>query len=244
MFWIILLGLVGTVAKAVGFGLSCRLPFRKWLSVKCWLLLALLEDFALYLVLALGFDPKTSILYAQVYYWSDLIVVFAGLLVLLRVAEVAFKNTRVDLPLLRMIAIGIIAGIGVVSFVTVFSKLGPAALSFRHLIAFASEAEQNLATAGMLGSFVLWGAIGMLRVPGVRVRRITAGYGIFYSASACAWSLVALFGNTLSLAVPLLSLASIVLLAYAMAERDDGKPAQPRRGPADVPMALPERGAA
>ncbi|MGH9542526.1 MAG: hypothetical protein ACRD2H_11665 [Terriglobales bacterium] len=231
-------------AKAAGLGLSLRLPFRKWLAVKAWLLLMLLEDLAIYTVLWLGFDPKTSIVYAQVYYWSDLIVVFAGLLVLLRVAETAFKNTRVDLPLLRAIAIAVIAGIGVVSFVTVFSKLGPAALSFRHLTAFATEAEQNMAVAGMLGSFVLWGAIGMLRVPGVRVRRITAGCGIFYSASACGWSLVALFGYSLSLAVPLLSLASIVLLAYAMAERDDAKPEQPRRRRADVPMALPERGAA
>ncbi len=235
-------GLIGTLAKAGGLALAFRLPLKRWLVVKLWLLLMLLEDIALYGVLWLGFNPKTSILYAQVYYWSDLIVVFFGLLVLLRLAETVLAKTRISLPMVRGTAVAILAGIAIVSFAAVFSRLGPAAFSLRHLIAFANEAEQNLAAAGMLGSFVLWGAIGAMHVPGLRIRRIAAGCGIFYSASACAWSLVAVFGYILSWAVPLLSTASIVLLAYAMAEREEGQPPRPRR--ADLPLALPQQGAA
>lgn len=225
MFWLIP-GFLATAAKALGLGFSLRLPFRRWLAVKIWLLLGVLQDLALYTILWSGADPRTSLLYAQFYYWSDLICAFAGLLVLLRLAEVAFKNTRVDLPMLRGISIAILFGTIVMSFGLVFARLGKAALTLPHLIAFANEAEQNLAAAGMLAAVVLIVAVSMLRVPGVRIRRLTSGFGIYYSAGAIGGSSVELFGRGAHFVVQIFSLASLALLAFAMSERDEsqGKP--------------------
>jgi hypothetical protein len=202
--------------KALGVGLSVRRrAFHEFLFVRIWFALLLLEDLLL-LPIYHAYGTGSPI-YARAYYWSDLAVVLVGFLVLIRLAEVSFSQSKAYLPLLRGGAIAILAGIAILSIVSVFGHLTTLPGPHKQMLALAMELEQNVSVAGMLASILLWISINILAVPGVRLRRIVAGLGIFYSASGGSWALVQLFGFGLRSAVPFFALFAEALLAYALA---------------------------
>lgn len=213
----------GTLVTALALGLGLRLPLHRWLAVKLWLGSLVGFNLAVWLLLWGGADPRTSLVYAQTYYWGDFITQLLGLLVLLRLAEIAFKRANLSIPMLRGITFAVIAGCFAISFATIFSRMGLDSASLKGLDAFALEAEQNLGLVGMFAAFLIWPALGALKIPGVRVRRLVAGFAIFYSSGAVGWALVAIFGRSGvgSVAVPLLSVLAMALFAISLAEPDE-----------------------
>jgi hypothetical protein len=205
--------------KALGVGfLVRRRTNENFLFAKCWFVLLLAEDLLLLPIYHLY--GKTSPVYARAYYWSDLIVVLGGFLLLIRLAEVSFSRSKAYLPLLRGAAVAILGGIAVISIVSVLKRLQALPEHPGQMLAVANEMEQNVSVAGMLASILLWISINVLAVPGVRLRRLIAGLGVFYSASGGAYALVQLFGFRLGAAVQVFGLFAVILLAYALAAPD------------------------
>jgi hypothetical protein len=227
-------GAISLLPKVGALALSFRRSWRDYLCVKIWFALLIIEDVAI--LVAYRESGFGSLAYAQIYYWFDLAATLFGFLVLVRLAELAFAKSRLPLPILRGTAFAILSGISVISFFIVFMRLqahpvagiaagGPAMLAHK-LSLLASELEQNVGVAGMIGSMLLWVSVNVLAVPGVRLRRIISGYGIFYSASGIGWALVQIFGarTSTSLFVQFVSLLSLLLLGYAVATDNESLP--------------------
>jgi hypothetical protein len=213
----------GTLATAFALGLGLRLPFHRWLSVKLWLASVVVFALSLWLLLWGGVDPRTSLVYAQTYYWGDFVCQLLGLLVLLRLAETAFKKANLNIPMLRGITVGIVVGCFIISFATIFSRLGADSASLKGLDQFALEAEQNLGLVGMFAAFLIWPALGALKIPGVRLRRLVAGFAVMYSSGSVGWALFAIFGinGVGAIAIPALNVLAMALFAIAMSEPDE-----------------------
>lgn len=213
----------GTLATALALGLGLRLPFRRWLAAKLWLASLIAFNLAIWLMLWGGVNPATSLAYAQTYYWGDFITQLLGLLVLLRLAELSFGKSKISIPMLRGITVAVIVGCFIISFATIFSRMGADAASLSGLDKFALEAEQNLGLVGMFAAFLIWPALGAMKIPGVRIRRLVAAFAVLYSAGSVGWALVAIFGLTGvgEIAVPILSVLAMALFAIAMSEPDE-----------------------
>ncbi|MGH9474555.1 MAG: hypothetical protein ACRD2F_07175 [Terriglobales bacterium] len=213
----------GTLATALALGLGFRLPLHRWLAVKLWLGSLVAFNVAIWLLLWGGADPTTSLTYAQTYYWGDFICQVLGLLVLLRLAEIAFGKSKLSIPMLRGITLAVIVGCFIVSFATIFSRMGVDSASLKGLDQFALEAEQNLGLVGMFAAFLIWPALGLMKIPGVRIRRLVAAFAVMYSSGSVGWALVAIFGpsGVGSMTVPLLNILAMVLFAISMAEPDE-----------------------
>lgn len=213
----------GTLATALALGLGLRLPFHRWLAVKLWLASLVAFNLAIWLMLWGGVNPTTSLAYAQTYYWGDFITQLLGLLVLLRLAEVSFGKSKISIPMLRGITVAVIVGCFIISFATIFSRMGADAASLSGLDKFALDAEQNLGLVGMFAAFLIWPALGLMKIPGVRIRRLVAAFAVCYSAGSVGWALVAIFGidGIGQVAVPLLNVLAMVLFAISMAEPDE-----------------------
>lgn len=213
----------GTLATALALGLGLRLPLRRWLAMKLWLASLIAFNAAIWLLLWAGADPARSLAYAQTYYWGDFATQLLGLLVLLRLAEIGFGKSKISVPMLRGITVAVIVGCFIISFATIFSRMGADAASLKGLDRFALDAEQNLGLIGMFAAFLIWPALGAMKIPGVRIRRLVAAFAVLYSAGSVGWALVAIFGvNGIgSVAVPLLNLLAMVLFAVSMAEPDE-----------------------
>lgn len=213
----------GTLATALALGLGLRLPLHRWLAMKLWLGSLVAFNLAIWLLLWGGVDPTTSLVYAQTYYWGDFITQLLGLLVLLRLAEISFGKSKLSIPMLRGITLAVIVGCFIISFATIFARMGVDSASLKGLDQFALDAEQNLGLVGMFAAFLIWPALGIMKIPGVRIRRLVAAFAIMYSASSVGWALMAIFGWTGvgGLAIPLLSVMAMVLFAVSMAEPDE-----------------------
>lgn len=204
-----------TVAvKALGVAFSARRhAVRGFIFVRIWFALLLLED--LVLIPVYRSYGVSSLAYARAYYWMDFAVALIGFLVLIRLAEISFTQSKTYLPLMRGTAIAILAGIAIISITAVFGHMTALPSGHSQMLSLAQEMEQNVSVAGMLASILLWISINVLAVPGVRLRRVVAGMGIFYSASGGAWALIQL-GFRIHMVVPFMTLLAVALLAYAV----------------------------
>ena len=217
-----------------GLGTLIKLFFciKSWLrtgkinSARIWFTLLLLEDIGIWaLLIATGSD---SIQYATFFFWSDLTVLIAGLILLVRLAEISFNQARAIAPILRGSAMVIISGLAVISGVEVFKHLQSSPKAFHPFIALAANMEQNTAAAGMLASIILFVTMTLLLVPGVQIRKIVAGMAIFYSCTAVPISAISLFGFSMAYLVPWFSIAAFIFLGMAISKPDTTLPAMRR----------------
>ncbi len=213
-----LLGLSAIAAKLLGWGVSAwNDGSREFRCVRVWLGILATEDILLFW--ALRHLGLRSFWYARVYYGADLFSNVCGLFVILRLAELAFQESRQILPLLRRGAILAVIGIIVMSSTGVVAHWRISDASRSHFLMFAEELEQNMNVAGMLASIVLWGTINALAIPGTRLRRIAAAIGASYSAGSLSWAFYSLFGHyrVVATALSVISTVSIFLIGWTLA---------------------------
>ena len=216
---------IGTLIKLI-FCLNSWLKSGKFYSAKFWFTLLLLEDIGIWAFLLLAGSDATS--YAIFYFWSDLIVLISGLILLVRLAELSFAKARAIAPILRGSAMAIISGLAVISSVEVFKHLQSSPKSFHPFIALAANMEQYAAAAGMLASIILFVTMTLLLVPGVQIRKIVGGMAIFYSCTAVPISAISLFGFSMAYLVPWFSIAAFIFLGMAISKPDTTLPAMRR----------------
>ncbi len=216
---------IGTLIKLI-FCLRSWLKSGSYHSAKFWFTLLLLEDIGNWAFLLL--TNSDSIAYATFYFWSDLTVYIAGLILLVRLAEISFDKARAIAPILRGSAMAVIGGIAVISGVEVYKHLQTAPKAFHLFIAFAISMEQYTAAAGMLASIILFITMTLLLVPGVQIRKIVAGMAIFYSCTAVPVSAISLFGFSMAYLVPWFAIAAMIILGMAISKPDTMLPAMRR----------------
>jgi len=201
-----------------------RRPYRHLTSLKGYLVVSLLGEASEFAALRLfGF---TSPQYSYVYFAADLTVTVLGFFVLVHLLELAFEQTHVHLPGVRPTAMLVFSGAATLSGFWTFHRFGPS------LPRFSSELEQNLSFVGMMLTVLLWIAMNIMRVPGVRFRRVVLAFGILYSSGAIIYSVHSLFDqfSQWRYLVPLSSLLEAGLLAYTLVAPET-----------EVPSAVPEK---
>lgn len=216
--YVYILGISSIAAKLLAWGMSVwNDKSQEFRCVRIWLGVLVVEDILLFS--ALRILGLRSLWYARIYYSADLFSILCGLFVLLRLAEVSFRDARNILPFLRRGAILTFAGLTVISAAGVGSHLDPTATSRTRFVAFAQELEQNMNVAGMLAATILWGTLNALAVPGVRLRRLAAAIGVSYSAGALSWSFYSLFYRyqIATTAISVVSTVSIFLIGWTLA---------------------------
>ncbi|MGH9486589.1 MAG: hypothetical protein ACRD04_03245 [Terriglobales bacterium] len=174
----------------------------------------------------------TSVQYFYAYYLTDLADVVLGFIVLARLVELAFEKSALKLPKLRLVAILLFTGIAVGSVAVVYLSRAGQARSFETL-------EQNFSFLGMLMAVILFVAMNLMLVPGLRFRRTVLAFSILYSSSAIAYSLEAVLPSRWlpvlgTFIVPVVAMGSIGLICYSLWQPEA------ERKLAQRPVALPE----
>lgn len=209
-----------------------RRPYRHLNSLKGYLTVSLLGEVCEFLALhRYGF---TSPQYRYAYFASDLTITILGFFVLVHLLELAFEQTSVKLPGLRTGAMLVFSGAATLSGFFTFEQFG------HSLPAFSSQLEQNLSFVGMVLTVLLWIAMNVMRLPGVRFRRVVLAFGVLYSSGAIIYSIHSLFGqfSEWRYLVPLSTLLEAGLLAYTLVAPEEipveifGKDMEPARRPA------------
>lgn len=225
--WAFLPFIAGTAIKLAACLYSFIRTRAKFLSVKIWFVLLFLQDVLCWFFLIRS--GPNSFPYAIVYFWADFITLFAGLIVLIRMAESSFRKAQISVPYFRSGSMAMLGGIGVLSFVSTFQKLVAAPHKFHPLVLLGIALEQHAAAAGMLASVILFLAMTVLLVPGARVRRIVAGFAILYSCTALPISAMQLFGSGMVHLIPWFSVLDLAFLGYAISEPENPNSLRPRR---------------
>jgi hypothetical protein len=201
---------LGPLTKGFALIGAFRRPWRELFCVKAYLAFSVGVDCAQLVILQrYGF---VSSVYRYSYYLSDLALTVAGFFVLARLLELAFDQTRVRLPNIRAIAVMVFSGLATISAYVVFIRL-------RHsIIQFSDDLEQNLSFVGMILTVVLWIAMNVMLVPGLRFRRVVLAFSILYSSGALVYTFQALLGNWAIWrgVIPLAGLATAALFAYTL----------------------------
>lgn len=201
-----------------------RRPYRRLTSLKGYLIASLLSEGFEFVALRLyGFSSPQ---YSYVYFAADLLVTILGFFVLVHLLELAFEQTHVHLPGLRSVAMLVFSGAATLSGFLVVHRFGP---SLPH---FSAQLEQNLSFIGMILTLLLWIALNIMRIPGVRFRRVVLAFGVLYSSGAIIYAIHSLFDqfSQWRYLVPLSTLLEAALLAYTLVAPET-----------DVPDILPER---
>lgn len=180
--------------------------------VRWYLLAALAEDCATHFAL-LRFGYRSAE-YKYVYFGADLAVVVIGFFVLARLVELAFEKSSLRLPGVRAIALLVFTGLAICSAVVVYMLRGGLSTGTLGL-----ELEQNFSFLGMVLAIVLFAVINVIQVEGVRFRRLVLSFSLLYGAGAIIYSLTAIvpqFREVTTYAVPITSLAGMLLIAYSL----------------------------
>lgn len=209
-----------------------RRPYRHLNSLKGYLIVSLLGEACEFAALRhFGFRSHQ---YRYVYFAADLTVTILGFFVLVHLLEMAFEQTAVKLPGLRAGAMLVFSGAATLSGFFTFEQFG------HSLPVFSAQLEQNLSFIGMILTLLLWIAMNLMRLPGVRFRRVVLAFGVLYSSGAIIYSIHSLFGqfSQWRYFVPMSSLLEAGLLAYTLVAPDDvlvetyEKELEPARKPA------------
>lgn len=195
-----------------------RRPYRHLNSLKGYLVVSLMGEACEFIALQrYGF---TSHQYRYAYFASDLTITILGFFVLVHLLEKSFEQTSVHLPGLRSGAMLVFSGAATISGFYAFHRFG------RSLPAFSTQLEQNLSFVGMVLTLLLWIAMNLMRLPGVRFRRVVLAFGVLYSSGAIIYSIHSLFGDFSDwrFLVPLSSLLEAGLLAYTLVGPDTEVP--------------------
>lgn len=204
------------LAKLIALGAAFfRRPYRHLNSLKGYLIVSLLGEACEFFALQrYGF---TSLQYRHAYFASDLTITILGFFVLVHLLEQAFEQTSMKLPGLRAGAMLVFSGAATLSGFFTFKQFG------HSLPAFNAQLEQNLSFIGMVLTLLLWIAMNVMHLPGVRFRRVVLAFGVLYSSGAIIYSIHSLFGQFSSwrYLVPFSSLLEAGLLAYTLVAPDE-----------------------
>ncbi|MHB8733887.1 MAG: hypothetical protein ACYC6M_01170, partial [Terriglobales bacterium] len=224
--------LVGLGVRGIALGAALtRRGHRKLTTLAAYLGLSMAVDFGLLWTFhAFGFSSPQ---YKYAYYFGDPLVSIAGFVLLVRLLELCFEHSPMRIPQLRMGAMALFSGIAVL---TAYFLLSRPQETLMHL---GVELEQNLSFLGMILTVLLWTATNVMRVPGLRFRRVILAFSALYSSNAAVFTVHFLLPGFESwrLLVPLTGLLGAGLLAYTLmtAER-----AQPESQMATAPVPLQE----
>lgn len=202
--------LVSVLAEATAFGATFRRGLSHGLLWLRWYFFIALCGNATsqFFLFRAGINSHQ---YFYAYYLSDLIDSLLGFVVLARLVELAFEKSALKLPKLRLIAILLFTGVASCSAAVVYLTRG----GFAHV---ALELDQNFAFLGMILAMILFASMNLMRVPGLRFRRVVLSFSVLYSSGAIAYSLVAIFPGTLhaigTYVVPAICPAFVLLTAY------------------------------
>jgi len=211
--------LAGLAVRGIALGSALtRRRHRRLSGIIIYLSLSMLVDFGLLWTLhAFGFSSPQ---YKYAYYFGDPLVSIAGFVLLVRLLELCFENSALQIPQLRVGAMGVFSGIAVLTAYFVLSQ--PQAT----LIHLGVEIEQNVSFLGMILTLLLWTATNVMRVPGLRFRRIILAFSALYSSNAAVFTVHFLLPNFESwrLLVPWTGLLGAGLLAYTLMTPDRSEP--------------------
>ena len=226
------ISLLGLCTRAVALGaVMSRRGHRKLYAVAIYLALSILVELSgLWTLHVFGLGSSQ---YRYAYYFGDPLVSIAGFFLLVRLLEQCFETSSLRLPGLRMGAMLAFSGISVMTAFFVLSQ------SSAILIRLGVEVEQNLSFLGMILTVLLWTATNVMRVPGLRFRRVILAFSALYSSNAAVFTVHFLLPNFESwrLLVPLTGLLGAGLLAYTLMTPDGSQP-EPRL--AAIPLGLQE----
>ncbi len=224
------ISLVGLCTRAIALGAAMtRRGHRKLYAVAIYLALSIVvELIGLWTLHIFGLDSRE---YRYAYYFGDPLVSIAGFFLLVRLLELSFEHSSLKLPGLRMGAIMVFSGIAVMTAFFVLSR------SSAILIHLGVEIEQNLSFLGMILTVLLWTATNVMRVPGLRFRRVILAFSALYSSNAAVFTVHFLLPGFESwrLLVPLTGLLGAGLLAYTLMTPERAQP-EPQVATASVPL--------
>lgn len=214
-------------------GVLAQRRYRVLSALWIYLGASIAGDVAIFVALHVLHDSVFSGTYRRIYFSSDFVITIAGYLALVRLLELAFDQSPVKLPRLRTTAMLVYSGIAVCSAIPLFQAHG----SFS-LMRFSFALDQNLAFLAMVLAFLLSVGLNLMRVRGVRFRRVVLAFSILYSSKAIAFILVGLFPHAIRTLMPLPGLFGFALLLFTVLSKDAAPvEARPRTIPAPVEAA-------
>jgi len=185
---------------------------RGLLCLRWYFLLSLCADIATYASLR-NFGYRSAE-YMYTYYLADLAVVVLGFLVLVRLMELAFEKSTLQLSGMRTVAVLVFSGVAVASGFIIYLMRGGLTTA-----GLAREMEQNFSFLGMILAILLFVGMNLMQVPGVRFRRVILSFSLLFSSDAIVYALTAVipqFFRIAYYAVPVTGLIAMALIAYSL----------------------------
>jgi hypothetical protein len=163
-----------------------RKSFRRYLCLNLYMVFSFLVSVGRYEVLAKYSLASTQ--YRYFYYYSDALLTVFLYLALITLYLHVFDEMKVE-SYLRLIAVLLLAGTAVFSYLVVQQSSG------RIATRFAYEMSQNLYFVGLVLTYVLWAAILKMRETRTRLIQLVLSTGIYFSAFAATFAIQNMFAQ-------------------------------------------------
>lgn len=206
--------MISVAVKALALGvIGVQRRYRARGALSLFVAVSLLVEVADYLALRASHFSTSTVIYRRTYFAADAVVAVVGYIVLVRLLELAFEQSPLRLPRLRSVAMLVFSGIAVCSAALLYNDRGSFAV-----MRFSVEMEQMLAFLAMLLAMLLFVGVNLVRMPGVRFRRVILAFSILYSAKAIGWALLDLFPHPalVQVGIPLLAIGGLCWLTYSV----------------------------
>ena len=199
-----------------------RKSFRRYLCLNLYMLLSFLVSVGRYEVLAKY--SLSSPQYRYFYYYSDALLTVFLYLALITLYLHVFDEMKVE-SYLRLVAVLLLAGTAVFSYLVVQQSSG------RIATRFAYEMSQNLYFVGLVLTYVLWAAILKLRETRARLIQLVLSMGIYFSAFAATFALQNMFAQfrMSTYIVPIVGCLLPLAWAYSFTRIDENARIAPAR---------------